>query len=338
MRVILAGVGRVGKDVTRLLSARPGYRIVAAYSRNPTLAGRDLGLLAGTRQLGVQVALERDGALSQPADVLVVATTSFFREVAPDLKAGAERGLNVVTTAEEAFYPWLTDPALADELDRLASERGVSILGVGLNPGFIFDALLLTASGIAWDVQSIRLRRVVDVSRFSSTIQRRLGIGYSRAEFEAGVHSKSITGHIGFPQTFALLGRCFRQEVERVDKSFEPLLAERRFDGEQLAVEVGQTAGFIQRVTGFVDGRPWIAAEFIAHVQPAAADLKSEDSIQIEGYNAVNLTISPSCNPQRGSAAMIANCIPRVIEARPGFITVSDLAIPYARFTQAEAL
>ena len=74
------------------------------------------------------------------------------------------------------------------------------------------------------------------------------------------------------------------------------------------------------------------------HLQPAAADLKSEDSIQIEGYNAVNLTISPSCNPQRGSAAMIANCIPRVIEARPGFITVSDLALPYARFTQAEAL
>src|SRR5260221_8390916 len=179
-RVILAGVGRVGKDLTRLLSARPGYQVVAAYSRNQTLAGQDLGLLAGTREWGVKVSSEREQALSQPADVLVVATTSFLRDVAPDLRAGVEHGLNVMTTAEEAFYPWLTDEALAGELDRLASERGVSILGVGLNPGFIFDALLLTASAIAWDVQSIRLRRVVDISRFSATIQRRLGIGFSR--------------------------------------------------------------------------------------------------------------------------------------------------------------
>ena len=37
IKVILAGVGRVGKDVTRLLSARPNYRIVAAHTRNPKL-------------------------------------------------------------------------------------------------------------------------------------------------------------------------------------------------------------------------------------------------------------------------------------------------------------
>src|SRR5438876_8706977 len=100
LRVILAGVGRVGKDLTRLLSARPGYRVVAAYSRNPTLAGQDLGLLAGTRELGVNVSSERELALSQPADVLVVATTSFLRDVAPDIRAGVEHGLNVMTTAE----------------------------------------------------------------------------------------------------------------------------------------------------------------------------------------------------------------------------------------------
>jgi hypothetical protein len=337
-RVILAGVGRVGKDLTRLLSARPGYRVVAAYSRNAALAGQDLGLAAGIRGLGVTISGKREAALSQPADVLVVATTSFLREVAPDLRAGAEHGLNVMTTAEEAFYPWLTDAALAGELDRLAGERGVSILGVGLNPGFIFDALLLTASGIAWDVQSIRLRRVVDISNFSVTIQRRLGIGFSGAEFEAGVAAKTITGHIGFPQTFALLGHCLGVDIERVEKSFEPLLAEHRFESERLPVEAGQTAGFIQRVTGLAAAQPWITAEFIAHVQPADAGLKAEDWMRIEGYNALNLTISPGCNPQRGSAAMLANCIPRVVQARPGFITVADLTLPHAGWTRGEAL
>jgi 4-hydroxy-tetrahydrodipicolinate reductase len=338
IKIILAGVGRVGKDVTRLLSARPGYRVVAAYSRNPKLAGRDLGTLASTRALGVAVTLDRDAALQQPADALVVATTSFLKDVATDLRLGIDRGLNVITTAEEAAFPWLIDESLANELDRLAKARQVSLLGVGLNPGFIFDALLLTATGVAWDVECIRVRRVVDVSRFSATIQRRLGIGFSRAKFEAGVKSGAISGHIGFPQSFSLTAKCLGRALDRIDKSLEPLLAEQVTVNEHVKVEIGQTAGFVQRSSGLVDGKPWISAEFIAHIAPTAVNLAPEDAISIEGYNSLNLTISPGCNPQRGSAAMIANCIPRVVEARPGFLTVADLAIPFARFTSRDVL
>jgi hypothetical protein len=336
IKVILSGVGGVGRNVTRLLSARPGYQVVAAYTRNPDLANHDVGVLAGIQPLGVNVTNHREVALAQPADVLVVATTSFLKEVAGDVRAGVEHGLNVVTTAEEAAFPWLTDERLTNELDQLAKDHQVSIVGVGLNPGFIFDALLLTATGIAWNVQRIRVRRVVNVSRFSATIQRRLGIGFSSEEFEAGIKSRSITGHIGFPQTFTLVSRCLGQSLERIDKSFEPLIAERTYVNERLQVEAGQTAGFVQRSAGIVGGVPWIAAEFIAHVDPASIDLPAEDSISIEGYNSVNLTLSPGCNPQLGSAAMVANCIPRVIEARPGFLTVADLALPFARMTRGE--
>ena len=332
--VILSGVGGVGRNVTRLLSARPGYRVIAAYSRNPKLAGQDLGDLAGVGSLGVKVTADRAAALAQPAAALIVATTSFLKEVAGDLRAGVEQGLNVITTAEEAAFPWLTDERLTNELDQLAQERRVSILGVGLNPGFIFDALLLTATGIAWDVPRIRVRRVVDVSRFSATIQRRLGIGFSRTEFEAGVKAGSITGHIGFPQSFTLAAKCMGRSLERIEKSFEPLIADRAYVNEHLAVEAGQTSGFIQRSAGIVEGEPWISAEFIAHIDPPSVNYAAADSISIEGYNPLNLTISPGCNPQLGSAAMVANCITRVIEAQPGFLTVADLALPHARFTR----
>jgi 2,4-diaminopentanoate dehydrogenase len=333
-RVVLSGVGRVGRDVTRLLCARPGYRVVAAYTRNAVLEGQDIGLLAGVGPLDVVVQADRNTALAQPADILVVATTSFLRDVAGDLRAGVERGLNAMTTAEEASYPWLADARLADELHQLAVEHGVSILGVGLNPGFIFDALLLVASGISWNIDSIRLKRVVDVSQFSATIQRRLGIGYSRAEFEAGVESGSIRGHMGFPQTFSLLCRCLGRTLERVDKEFEPLIAESAYVNERLAVHAGETAGFIQRTRAVVDGASWTAAEFIAHVDPASVGLAAEDSMLVNGYNPIHLVISPGCQPQRGAAAMVANCIPRLVEARAGFLTVADLALPHARSTQ----
>ena len=74
-------------------------------------------------------------------------------------------------------------------------------------------------------------------------------------------------------------------------------------------------------------------AEFIAHVDPNSVGYQPSDSIIIDGYNPLNLTIEPGCQPQLGTAGMIANTIPRVIQANPGFITVADLAIPYARET-----
>ncbi len=335
IRVTLCGVGGVGRNVTRLLSARPGVRVVAACSRNPGHAGQDLGSLAGVAPLGVPVTTDRAEALAVPADLLLIATTSFLAQVAGDIRAGLERGLNVITTAEEAAFPWLTDARLADVLDALARERQVSVIGFGLNPGFIFDALLLTASGVAWDVQSIRLRRVVNISRFSATIQRRLGIGYTAAEFAAGVEAGRITGHIGFPQSFHLAARCLGRRIARIEKSFEPLLAERRYENEHLAVEPGRTGGFIQRSAAIVDGASWMSAEFIAHVAPEDAGYEPADSFTIDGYNPINITINPGCQPQLGTAGMIANCIPRVVAAPPGFLTVADLMLPHARPTPA---
>ena len=48
-------------------------------------------------------------------------------------------------------------------------------------------------------------------------------------------------------------------------------------------------------------------------------------AISIEGYNPIHQAIDPGCNPQLGTVGM-ANCIPRVVEAKPGFTTVADLA------------
>lgn len=333
MRVVLCGVGGVGRNVTRLLRARPGYRIAAACSRNPALAGRDVGELAGGSPLGVAVSGDLETALREPADLLLVATTSFLREVAGDVRRGIEHGLHVITTAEEAAFPWIIDAELAGRLDALARTRGVSVIGVGLNPGFIFDALLLTASGIAWDVRAIRIRRVVDVSRFSAAIQRRLGIGFTADRFAAGVAAGSITGHIGFPQSFHLAARCLDVRIDRIESGFEPLMADRRYDGQRLRVEPGTTAGFVQRYRAVSGGRLWTSAEFVAHVDPPAAGYRPADSIHIDGYNALNLAIEPGCQPQLGTAAMIANVMPRLAEARPGYLTVADLALPHARPT-----
>lgn len=330
IRVILFGVGRVGSDVARLLHARPGYRVVGAYTRNARFEGKDL--------FGAQITTSRESVLQVPADVVVIATTSFLRDVVEDIRAAAQAGLNVICTAEEMLFPWIVDRPLADDLDKLARERKVSILGAGANPGFIFDALVLTAAGAAWNVESIHGRRVVNCSRFSATILRRLGFGYSPEEFKSGASAGTIYGHIGFPQSISLVAATLGVNIQKLEKGLEPYVAEKQYRMEHLTVEPGQTVGFLQKAVGYADGKPWYVADFIGHADPVSAGFEMKDSIDIEGYAPVHLAVSPGFNPHLTSAAILANSVRRVKDAGPGLITIADLPPAFPSITLRERL
>lgn len=302
MHVSLYGDGQVNGGVARLLARRTGVTVAGPFGR-----------------------ADRERALAAGADVVVIATTSFLADVAPDVRTAIEAGANVVTTAEEAAFPAAVDAELARELDALAVAHGVSVLGAGLNPGFAFDALVLTATGVAWEVESLRIERVVDLSGFGATVLRRIGVGYTRAQFEAGIASGAITGHIGFPQSMRVVADRLGVQLERIERAIEPTIAERAYEAAHLSVEAGQTAGFEQRYTGIVAGRPWFEAVFVGHLDPAAQGRPPRDEIELRGEPELRLTVEPGLNPQVCSPAVVANSLPRLLAAAPGWRTVGEL-------------
>ncbi len=323
--VTLLGCGRVGRDLVRLLVGRNGIRIVGAWSRNSAHAGLDLGAFAGGPPIGVQISPDRDAALAASADVAVIATTSFLRELAATIEAAVTTGHNVLCTAEEAAFPWSIDDQLAARLDAMARARDVTIIGSGANPGFIFDTLVTTLALAAPDVERIRVSRVVNLSLFSATVLGRLGIGFTPDEFAAGRDAGRIFGHIGFPQSMRVVASGLGLVVERVDGTVEPLFAERPLAGEHLEVPAGRSAGFVQRYVGFVDGDDWFHAQMTGHVDPSTVDLSLEDTITIEGSVPVSLTANPGFRAQETSAAVLANSITRVVRAPAGWLTVTEL-------------
>lgn len=332
--MILCGLGNVGRNVTRILQGRPGFRIVSAWTRNRELADRDVGELAGGRRLGVAATVDRRSALAIPAELVVVATTSFLREVASDIRASLDASANVICTAEEMAFPWGVDPELAQRLNSLARQRRVTVVGAGANPGFIYESLALTLTGAAWDVERMSVRRVVDVSDFSATVLHRLGIGYSEREFRRGIEEGTVYGHIGFPQTVQVLAAKFGVRMDRLEKSMEPILADRAYEIRNMRLAVGQTAGFTQQATAFGNAfgndRPWFEAEFVGHVAPESAGLQTEDVFKIDGPASIAAAIRPGLNAQLTAAAVIANSIRRVVDAPPGLLSVADLppAVP----------
>ena len=308
IRVAFYGAGQVSTNTAAILQRRDGIEVLGPFGRS-----------------------ERDEALRSGADVVVIATTSFLAEIADDVRDAVEAGSNVITTAEEAAYPWANDAATADRLDALARERGVTILGAGLNPGFAFDALVLTATGAVAEVESLLVERVVDLSGFGATVLRRIGVGHSPESFEEGRRTGAVTGHIGFPQSMRVVAGRLGVAIDRIDRGLEPVFAESDLVASSPTVRAGETAGFRQRYTAVSGGRPWFDAVFTGHVSPAAIGLEPLDSIDVRApEGGVRLEARPGLNPQRGSAAVVANSVRRVIAAAPGWITVADLppAVP----------
>ena len=302
IRVSLYGDGQVNRNVASIARRRSGVEVAGPFDRG-----------------------ERAIALESGADVVVIATTSFLAEVGPDIRDAVRAGSNVITTAEEAAFPAAADPALAHELDQLAKHHGITVLGAGLNPGLAFDALVLTATGAAWEVDSLRVERVVNLSRFSSTILRRLGIGFQPDEFEHGIAEGTIHGHIGFPQSMRIAASAMGETLDRVDRTIVPIFSTTARQLQQLTIQAGESEGFHQHYTGFVADRPWFEAVFTGHVAPEEYGVVPRDAIHVNGPTPVHMVIEPGFDPQISSAAVVANSFARVVDARAGWLTVADL-------------
>ena len=328
-RLVLCGVGGVGRNVARLAAGRRGLEVVAACSRNPALVGADVGELATGEPSGVTVS-DRATALAVPADVLLIATTSFIAEVADDIAAGVDAGLNVMCTAEEMGYAWAIDPDFSADIDARAQEAGVTVMGAGANPGYIYEVLGLALTGAACRVDRIEVRRVVDLSRFSATVQRRLGLGFEPDEHAAGVAAGRIYGHIGYPHTMRTFARRFGRSVERFSETIDPIPAPEAIDTVAVPIGPGQSAGFKQVTSGYTgDGdEPWFQATFLGHVDLASIDLAPEDSYNISGDPDLHAVVRPGFNPQATTMAVLVNAIPHVVAAPAGLLSITDLPIP----------
>jgi len=296
--IAIAGDGQLGRGVALILRSRP-----------------DLAVLGPTPR-------ERlNEALASGADVVIVATTTLLADVADQIRVAISHGSNVIVSAEEAAYPWVVDASLANELDEEARRAGVTIVGAGLNPGFVFDALVLTLLGALEDVESIEVTRTVDLSGFGATVAGRLGLGVTADEFEERVADGRILGHAGFPQSMSVVGAAIGHPIVRIDTELSAVIG-----------PDGLTTGIEQKYDAIgVDEQSWFRARFSGHINLGAAGRTAGDEFRFRRTGAEDFLciLSPGIGSQSGSRAIISNSIERVIAAQPGWCTVADLPPAY---------
>jgi 4-hydroxy-tetrahydrodipicolinate reductase len=247
---------------------------------------------------------------------MVHATTSFLKQVYPQISKALQHGVNVVSTCEELAYPYATEPELAHKLDELAKENGVTVLGTGINPGFLMDTLVITLTGVCQKIERIRATRTINAATRRGPFQKKIGVGLSIEEFRDGIERKIITGHIGLKESIFMIADALGWKMDRIEVDpVEPVVANAH----------NRVAGLKQHARGSKKGKEVITLDFQAYM-----GAEEYDSITIEGVPSIHMKIAPCIHGDIGTAAIVVNSIPKVINAQPGLVTMKDLTIPSA--------
>jgi 4-hydroxy-tetrahydrodipicolinate reductase len=337
IRVVQWGLGAMGGGMARLMLSKPGLEIVGAVDGRPEFGGRDLGdVLGAGRQLGVAVTGDPRTVLdASRVDVVVMATTSWARQQLPDLRTVLAAGVNCVSIAEELAYPEAQSPALAAELDALAKANGVSVLGTGVNPGFVLDSLVVMLTAGCHAVERIEASRVNDLSPYGPTVMASQGVGTTPEAFAAGVADGSIVAHVGFPESIHMISDALGLEVDRVQETREPIVSSVRRETPRVTVEPGMVAGCAHVGVGLRSDREVIRLVHPQQIHPQAEGQDTGDFIDIYGAPEVHLAIQPEIAGGESTTGIAVNAIPHVVAASPGLKRMIDLPVPAALMGQS---
>ena len=329
VRLVLVGFGRANQAVLELALTRPWLDVVGIVVRS---AERD-GEAAADRVPGAPAELscstDLAGTLRDTRpDLAIVATATHLRDVYPVLSAVAASGTPMICTAEDLAHIRREDPAPAADIIELAERHGVAIVASGANPGFVLDVWPMTLTGLAWDVERLRARRIVDVSVFGPRVRRSLGIDLTPDQFRDGIADGSVVGHAGFPESLRILAEAMGRQLQRTTIVSEPIVADAAStlsDGTVIAA--GRTVGADQRATGWYADEAWLEISMTLHVDPASAGLVPTDEVEISGRHPLRVRVEPGCRALLSTAAMLVNGIPQALAAPPGVHRPGDLGV-----------
>jgi 4-hydroxy-tetrahydrodipicolinate reductase len=328
IKVVLYGVGAVGSMFARFLLEKEGVQIVGAVDVARDKAGKDLGEAIGFGKLGMDISKDAETLLSETeADIAVHATSSFLKDTYPQIASIVKHGVDVVSTCEELSYPYATEPKLAKQLDALAKKHDATVLGTGINPGFLMDTLAIALTAPCQKVEKIEVVRVMNAATRRLPFQKKIGAGLTVSEFGQKMKKKEITGHVGLEQSIAMIAAALAWELDRIEvESVEPVVAEKAVESKDINVEVGHVAGLRQKAKGIMKAKEAIVLDFQAYI-----GAKEEyDAVTIKGLPPINQKISPCVHGDIGTIAVVVNAIPKVINAPAGLYSMKDLLVPSA--------
>jgi 2,4-diaminopentanoate dehydrogenase len=256
-RIVFIGLGAMGRKALVECIAGPRFEVVAAV--DPALKGQ---------VINGQVVVESLAKVSpNEADTALLATGSKLSEVAGTIIELVERGMNVVSTCEELSYPFIHGE-VANRIDAAALRAKKVVVGCGVNPGFVMDALAVMLSSAAMNVKSVNIVRSVNLRKRRQQLRDKVGVGTPIQQW-----STEAFGHYGLRESVLLCATALGWPMASVDFERSPIQENGQVVGIKeraklvsqgkeisLSLEFGLDSDDHDRI--HIDGVPEILADF----------------------------------------------------------------------------
>jgi 2,4-diaminopentanoate dehydrogenase len=325
IRVLHFGLGPIGVGVVKQVAERKGFKITGAVDIDPAKVGRDLGEVARLdRTLRVKVSDDARKAIkSSKPDVVVLCTSSSMKKVLDQMETILKLKVPIVSTTEELAYPTKANMRYARAIHQLAQKAKVAVLGTGVNPGFVMDALPIMLTGVCERVEAIRVERIQDARIRRLPFQQKIGAGLTREQFQRKVDDGSVR-HVGLAESVSMIAEALGWKVDRITDEIHPRIATETVASEFLAVDPGYVCGIVQDGIGYREGKAIITL----HMEAYLGAPESYDSVDITGSPALKMKIAGGVHGDIATASIVVNSLPKILEATPGLHTMRDMALP----------
>jgi 4-hydroxy-tetrahydrodipicolinate reductase len=332
LQVVVLGTGQMGTGIIELLRKKKGLELAGVYGRRPRPAATDVGHAIGLDEdIGLEISNDLTDLLTRTKpQVAIHATCSRVEEAMGEFRLLLGSRVNVISIAEEMAYPACQSPRLAEEIHELAVAHDVTVLGTGINPGFVLDLLVITLTGVCQRVESISAKRLNDLSPYGPTVLKSQGVDLTPEAFASGVADGTIVGHVGFPESIAMISHALGWEIDRIEETREPIVSRVKRETSHVTVEPGRTAGCMHTAVAYCSSDPVITLIHPQQIHPHLENVKTGDFIDINGEPGVHLSGSPEIPGGIATAALAVNMIPHVMNAAPGLKTMAELPVPAA--------
>jgi len=334
-RVIIWGLGNVGRVATRMCMEKESLELVGVVDVAPDKVGRDAGEIFGFGRSGVVVSDDIEKVFAMDADVIMcylpcIMSKGSLRPSAENIVKALQAKKNVITTIPIS-YSWDSDPAITRMIDEAARENGVTYLQMGLMPGLYSSYFPVVLCAAMERVDRVIMECGEDDQGNTSDWVRFFGYGLKPDEIDGEAIRRGIATYYqdGVYEVGARLGWKF-SSVHCTHEIFTTPIPLKTVRSD---IPAGTVSGHRFIWHGMVGDKEFVTLSYVHKVcddQVREPELK--ERIRLEGSpKAVDIEIKGLMPPFEQSfetsVAPTIHVIPRVVEAEPGYRSALDLPV-----------
>lgn len=188
IKVVQIGTGKMSKYTMRYVYEK-GEEIIGAFDINPKVIGKDIGEIIECEKKGVFIeninTLEKRLQELKP-NIAIVTTMSLLNDLYEVLLTCARCGVNAITTCEEAFDSYNSNPKKTKEIDEVAKKNNCTITGSGYQDVY-WGNLISIIGGSTHKITKIKGSSSYNVEDYGIALAKAHGAGLTLEEFDQEV-------------------------------------------------------------------------------------------------------------------------------------------------------